>query len=892
MSPPPEPPPEDAAGTRHQREFALFEAASELPPRERTAYVRAAAGDDEELARRVLALLQHEEDEGPDALDGSAAQALAASLSDAAVDTPKSIGGYRILRELGRGGMGVVYEAEQLHPRRLVAVKVMGEGLVTEEHVRRFEHEVRVLGWLEHPGLARIFEAGLAKDTGSPRPFFAMELVRGRPLRAYADEEGLSSRARLDLVARICDAVQHAHQKGVVHRDLKPSNVLVEANGQPKVLDFGVARVTDTELETRTLETQPGQLLGTLPYMSPEQVAGDPTRIDTRTDVYALGVIAYELLSGSLPLVVSGRQLAEAARVIQEDEPSSLGAVDRRWRGDVETIVAKAIEKDPKRRYASAEELANDIRRFLADEPIEARPPSAGYQLRKFARRNRALVAGVVGVFGALAIGLVVSLVLYRESETRGVRLAEALVDAESARAETQTALRQEQDAREEADAARRSTEQALYELRSTEDWFDGFFAAASPDVDGSEVRVVEVLDRVAAGVADAFPDRPLARARLLRRIGATYRDIGMPERGFRFLEQASELVANLPDAPSEDALRIGDELATGLRRLDRYDEAIALYREQLARREQLGLGEAPVAINNHVALAQSLTMGSRLDEAQEVAERALELTRGLDDPEAHVEKRISVHEALAAIAMQRGRFPDARREIEVAADLYARHDPGSWGEANTLLLAGQIATYQSRFEDAEELLWRAFEQFQGLIGDDHHASLAGLEALGVVYLQTDRHDEALETFRSALDMCNRMFDGPHGSRATLRSHIGLIHMQGRRFEEAEAQLVEAVAEFRVVGPGGLELSSALSNLANTLERAGRHEEALPHIEEALRLREAQADPNHFRIGWDYDVLARIFEGLGEPESAAFAQARADEIEAWNREHETGAGQR
>jgi serine/threonine protein kinase len=341
-----------------------------------------------------------------------------------------AIGRYRIIRLLGEGGMGVVYQAEQEQPRRVVALKVIRPGFATAETLRRFQHESEALGRLQHPGIAQIHDAGTA-DTGfGPQPYFAMELVRGFALREYAEEKPLDTRQRLELMAKICDAVEQAHQRGVIHRDLKPGNILVDETGQPKILDFGVARVADSEARLTT-HTDIGQLIGTLAYMSPEQVTGDPLAVDTRSDVYALGVILYELLAGRLPHAVDRKPLAEAVHVIQEDEAARLSSIDRAYRGDVDTIVAKALEKDKARRYGSAAALAGDIRRYLADEPITARRPSASYQLRKFARRHKPLVAGTVAVFVVLVAGVVAS-----TWEAVRARTAEQKAASEAATAE------------------------------------------------------------------------------------------------------------------------------------------------------------------------------------------------------------------------------------------------------------------------------------------------------------------------------------------------------------------------------------------------------------------------------------------------------------------------
>ncbi len=366
------------------------------------------------LRREVESLLSHHRpsEEGFD--ESSLADAVKGAVQDmlGPQRLPERLGHFRILRAIGEGGMGVVYEAEQEDPRRRVALKVIRPGMVTRSLLQRFRHEAQVLAQLKHPGIAQIYEAGTSDTGAGGQPFFAMELVAGRPLLEHAAT--LRPPGRLELVARVCDAHHHAHQKGVIHRDLKPANILVEPGadelGQPKILDFGVARATDADMQTVTMRTDVGQLVGTVPYMSPEQAAGDPADLDFRSDIYSLGIIAYELLAGRLPYPVQGKLIHEAVRVIREEEASRLSSVSRVFRGDVETIIAKALEKDKERRYQSAAELAADIRRHLRDEPIVARPASALYQWRKFARRNKGLVAAVGVIFAVLLISTVVSL--------------------------------------------------------------------------------------------------------------------------------------------------------------------------------------------------------------------------------------------------------------------------------------------------------------------------------------------------------------------------------------------------------------------------------------------------------------------------------------------------
>ncbi len=378
--------------------------------------IESRCGSDVELRAEVEGLLGcHRDDGGDGVLDRAApvGQSLLqgfekAALGEVPLPPTGKIGHYKISRVLGAGGMGAVYVGEQDRPRRTVALKVIRPGYRSQQVLKRMEHEAELLGRLHHPGIAQIYEAGTADAWGQgPQPFFAMELVDGPPITEYANGRQLGPRDRLKLMAGVCDAVQHAHQRGVIHRDIKPGNILVGADGQPKVLDFGVARATNNDLYMTTLQTSVGQMIGTLPYMSPEQVAADPDQIDTRTDVYALGVVIYELLTGRLPHDLKNRPIPEAARMIRDETPARLGAVRRDLRGEIEVIVARAMEKDKSRRYGSAAELAADIRRYLAGEPIWAKRDSGFYVVRKTLLRNKG-VAALVGVVVLLVVGFAI----------------------------------------------------------------------------------------------------------------------------------------------------------------------------------------------------------------------------------------------------------------------------------------------------------------------------------------------------------------------------------------------------------------------------------------------------------------------------------------------------
>ncbi|MFG0252151.1 MAG: serine/threonine-protein kinase, partial [Phycisphaerales bacterium JB038] len=417
---------------RHEQVKAVFLAARETAREQRTELLDDRCGADAALRQEVESLLHHDEVVRQGAFDhaGTAAGFFGATVGD-------RISHFQIQRVVGVGGMGIVYEALQEQPRRTVALKVLRRGIATEPVLRRFKHEAEILGKLQHPGIAQIYEAGVHTDGAVPQPYFAMEFIAvGRPITDYVKEEELSLRKRLELFTQVCDAIHHGHEQGVIHRDLKPGNVLINAEGQPKVIDFGVARSTNADMAVTTLQTDVGELIGTLQYMSPEQCAGAPDDLDRRTDVYALGVILYQLLCDQLPYDLSKIPMLEAMRTIREQDPSHPSTIDRVLRGDVETIVLRALRKDREERYQSAAALADDIRRYLRAEPIVARAPTLWYQARMFARRHRPLVAAAVAVLLLMMVSVsVVTFLLTRwQTSERHAEITSNVIKAVEAR--------------------------------------------------------------------------------------------------------------------------------------------------------------------------------------------------------------------------------------------------------------------------------------------------------------------------------------------------------------------------------------------------------------------------------------------------------------------------
>ncbi len=621
---------------------SVFVRAQELRGTEREAYLAQACGDDVALRSHVERLL-----EVHDAGGGLLAGLSEIQGEDSGLQLlPERIGDYVVRGVLGIGGMGVVYRAEQQSPRRSVAVKVLGSGPVTRAALRRFAHEADVLGRLTHPGIAQIYESGTWTADRGEQPFLVMELVEGLPLTHYCATQGLELPERLRLVIELCRAVHHAHQRGVVHRDLKPANILVTADGRAKILDFGVAKLIHPDERASTLLTGLGQLLGTLAYMSPEQVEGGGAVVDARSDVYALGVITYELVSGVRPHDLSRASLTEAVRIIREEEPQALGSVDRAFRGDLETVVAKALAKEATRRYWAAADFADDLERYLRDEPIVARPPSTIYQLRKLMARHRMPFA----LTAVLAIVLLASAVI---TAWLAVRFAGQRNRAFAA--ETQ------------AGKARDSAEEFARFL-------ENLFNSSQPDQQtDQEPSLRQVLD-------DGYERLPeiqdaLVRARLMTAIGDAYSLTWEHQRARELLQSAVEIrrrelgdqhpdvVASLRaladlyiwrgeyDAAEEVALQILETQglthgeshplvadAWELRGQGRYyagdlEHAVQYFQECLAIRDQVD-GPRDQLADTLANVGRTLTKLGRYDEAEPYLRDALALQRELGDHE------------------------------------------------------------------------------------------------------------------------------------------------------------------------------------------------------------------------------------------------------------------
>lgn len=799
-------------------------------PDERARYLDEACRGDADLRAEVEAKLRHE-DRGLPVLETGGLTDLITGAD------PESIGGYRILGRIGVGGMGTVYAAEQQSPRRTVALKVVRPGLFSPKLLRRFQHEAQLLGRLQHPGIAQILEAGTFDSGAGPQPFFVMERIVGEPLGAYCDGRGLDHRARLGVVARVCDAVHHAHERGVIHRDLKPGNILVVPgetveSAQPKVLDFGIARATDADIAQTTWHTETGQLIGTLPYMSPEQAAGDLGSLDPRSDVYALGVIAFELLAGKLPYEIPGTML-EAVRTIREQEPSSLRTVDRSLRGDVETIVGKALAKEREQRYASAAEMAADIRRYLRDEPIAARPPSTAYRIGKFARRNRGLVAGVVSVFVVLLAGVVTSITF---------------------------ALR----ARERASEA-----SAISEFLR-----DDLLSAVAPSAAagrGRDVAMKEVLDVAAARIEKAttpggrFAERPLVEAAIRRTLGDTYRQLGELEAAAPHLEGAYAIRQRKLGADDPLTTESQNDLAILRYRQGRFDEAEALYRDALARRVRTLGPDHKGTLGTLGNLGLLLEKRGRYEEAEtilhDLQERATRVL-GRDDPTT-----LLALNNLAVVYDQQGRLDEAG---PLYLESLERHERALGEEApETLMCRTNLAILrikQGRRAEADTLLSETLTLQERIVGRAHAWTIDTMINLAILRKEDGQVESALPLELDALERCRVAMGEEHPLTLRVLNNLGSTYTNLDRLDDAEPVIVGTLqARRRVLGENHPETFITLSNYCELLILRRRFDEAEAETRAYYERAVEVFGEEHSEPEYAIELLARLYDESGRP---------------------------
>jgi serine/threonine protein kinase len=778
------------------------------------------------------------------------------------------IGPYTLLRVLGEGGMGTVYLAEQKTPvERQVALKVIKLGMDTRDVIARFEAERQALAVMDHPGIARVFDGG-ATEAG--RPFFVMEFVHGEPITQFCDRGALTIHDRIALFIDVCRAVQHAHQKGIVHRDLKPSNVLVTVqDGRPaaKIIDFGVAKAVEKPLTEKTFATGVGHFVGTPAYMSPEQLGLTGQDIDTRADIYSLGVLLYELLAGARPFesreLETGYNLVEAIRNEEPIRPSARLteiALDaqRRIAGsrqtdtvslrrslahDLDWIALKAMEKERSRRYDTANSLAGDLQRYLNDEPVSARPPSRSYRLRKFVRRHR------VGVGAAAAILLLI------------VTSAGVIV-AQSARV-----------ARERDRAA---TEAA--KARSINEFLQQMLGSADPTGTGSRtVTVVDALSAAERRVDATLGSQPEVAAAVRRTLAATYQGLGEYERADKILTGA--VATSRAAGRQQDLIADLGQLADLRRTHDKRDEALGLGREALDLARASGAAPEQIAELQFV-IAETLREKGEADAALPIATEVLEARRRIFGADSY--QVGSSYQQLAHIALDRGDFARAQELFQQAVD-QMRKARGPQHFATVRVLNDLATTYitSGDFDKALITLDEVATLQRATLGDTHAELATSIENLANVLYRLKRYPEAIVKLEDVLAIRRKAFGEDSMPVARTMFNLGQVYTNTKDLVKAEQTLPEAVARLgRALGAKHPDLIPAMRGLSTLRQGQGRTDEAVALLRNSIALALETIGPDHASTAVSHHLLGRMLGGEKQYVEAEQHLLRARDIRA------------
>lgn len=863
----------------------LFDAALDRSPEQREAFLREECADDPDLLDEVRSLLAADANAHP-LLDSLALDAIALPQDLLPVGILPSdgerIGPYRIIEPIGRGGMGAVFLAERADGgfEQQVALKIIRGGMASERIVRRFESERQILAGLHHPNIARLLDGGLSADG---RPYFAMEFVDGVPLDRYCEQAACSVEERVRLVRDVCTAVQYAHRHLIVHRDLKPSNLLVAdgegagpGDAQVKLLDFGIAKVLTGEASAGNALTRTGGAAMTPAYAAPEQVQQRP--VTTATDTYALGVVLYELLAGQRPFDLADRSPADIDRIVSTrlpDPPSTVAPAERKpaLRGDLDTICLKALRKEPERRYASAEQLADDLQRYLEGRPVAAQPDTVGYRTRKFVERHRAGVTAAAAV--VLLIAALVSFYTVQIAQER-----------DRARLEAATATR-------------------------VSDFLQDLFAVADPARSGGEnVTAREVLDRGAERIERDLSGQPRVQARMMQVMGGVYRSLGAFDAAGPLLERSLDLRRTGAGAEPE-------EVADGLRSLailrqetGDYTAADSLYRAALAlQREHAGPDAPDVAATLH-DWGTLLHQQGEFDRADSLFQRALALRTehfGADDPRTastlneqatlrfdqgdrdlaetlyrrvlrlrreaydgdHPDVAMSLNN-LAMVLRHKSEFEESETLYREALAMRERLYDGPHPDvAHTLNHLARLYSTLGDYAAAEPIARRALAMRIEVFGEEHVETTASMGTLAGILGGLERHGEQATYYRRALGVVQSTLGPEHPYAAALSySLASSLHAAGQR-SRAETHYRQSLDLHRGIFPEGhVNTAYPLIRLGTLLVETDRAAEAEPLLREAVALRVEALGEEHWRVAVARNTLGACLTALGRPAEA------------------------
>jgi eukaryotic-like serine/threonine-protein kinase len=830
----------------------LYDAAMQQQPAERTAFVEAACAGDEFLRREVESLLAQTEESG----GFLKLPALEVAAKDLAQDHPRLEAArgleagqvfaqrFQLVRRLGEGGMGQVWLAEQTRPvHRQVALKLIKAGFYDASGVHRFQAERQSLAIMDHPSIAKVFEADATPDG---QPYFVMEYVPGPPITDYCDAKRLSIPNRLELFIRVCEAVQHAHQKAIIHRDLKPANILVadtDGKSTPRIIDFGIAKALSQPLSSESVFTGPGGMVGTPGYMSPEQADPAIEDVDTRTDVYSLGVILYELLTGSLPFDTKEwrkRPLHEVLRQLHEDDPpppstkvstqkeSSTAAAEMRstepgelvslLRGDLDAITMKALEKDRARRYGSPSDFAADVGRYLSNEAVLAVPPSAAYRVGKFARRHRA----------ALITACAFALVLI---------MAAAISIWQSVRA-----TRQRDRADSEAAVAQAVNDFLQNDLLAQASADNQSGPTTKPD---PHLEVRTALDRAAARIMGKFDRQPEVEAAIRDTMGQTYQDLGLYPEARKQLERALDLRRRAQGGESPETLKTMSRVGRVVYFQGNYPEAEALLSQTLQIQHRVLGPEHPDTLTSMNNLAVVYTDQGKYAQAEALYTQTLEIGRRVLGAE-HPDTLTSMNN-LAIVYSDEGKYLQAEalygQTLEIVRRVLGPEHPKTLKTMNNL---ANVFFWEGRHAQAEALYSRALQVERRVLGPEHPVTLTSMNNLAGVYDSEGKYAQAELLFSQTLEVNRRVLGPQHPDTLSTIGNLSSVYDEEGKYAQAEGLYSQTLVIMRrVLGLENPSTLTSMTNLANTYRDQGKYVQAESLYRQTFEISRRVEGPEH-----------------------------------------------